>query len=69
MTVRPHNLHRIIADQLHISNQDVLRYGGRVDNALAGHLVDTPGTMASEAEVSVRIVADMVWFPRYVQLA
>ena len=49
VTVRPHNLHRIIADQLHRSNLDVLGDGRRVDNALAGHFVDTPGTMASEA--------------------
>ena len=63
MAIRPNELNRVVAYQLHIIDQDVLRDRGKIESLPTGPFIDTIGTMTLPAKVSVWIDPDMAFFP------
>jgi hypothetical protein len=63
MAVRPNNLDRVVAYQLHICNDDVLRDRGRIKSSDTGPFINTIGTGTLPAKVPVWIDPHMAFFP------
>ena len=67
MAIGPVDLHRVVADELHIRDEDVGRDRVEIKPPNTGPLIDATGTVALPAEVSIRIHPDMALFPGNLQ--
>ena len=63
MAIRPNELDGVVAYQLHIGEDDVLRDRGEIESSHTGPFIDTTRTVALPAKVSVWIDPDMAFFP------
>ena len=68
MPVRPVDPQRIVTDQLHIVDNDVVGNGSNIERSYAGKLVNTCGASTLAAQGPVRIPADVAFFPDNLQV-
>ena len=67
MTVRPVDLDRVLAHELQVGEEDVGRDGVENKSPNTGPLIDTTGTRALAAQISVSVDPDVACFPSDLQ--